>query len=67
MGGVSAIVYCPACNTYTAEVAYLPENWEGWKRFCHMCQHQGLEITAISTTNEWTRDPDSVDSDGDGS
>lgn len=59
MGGVSAIIRCPDCGIITAELCWIPEHWEAWKRTCHACGHQGLEITAIpAKPGEWTPDPD---------
>lgn len=65
MGAVSAIVRCPGCGCITAELCYLPEHYEGWRRHCHLCCHEGLELTAIPTKRDnWTPDPGAFDGSG---
>jgi hypothetical protein len=61
MGAVAAVVRCPACNTITAERCYCPEHWDGDARICHRCGYQGLEVTAVPTTEEWSPDPESLE------
>ena len=53
MGGVLVSVLCPACREATVEVAYLPENWEGWRRICYKCGHLGLSVMPPPRDTMW--------------